>query len=85
MPDSVTTAESKAKSAGKSEAENVLGEHESRKTKLPTTFTSTQELSDLATLLSTLGNLMVLFHFYYKFQFTSLSEAPSVVHYKPNY
>ena len=81
MPDSVTTAESKAKSAGKSEAENVLGEHESRKTKLSTTFTSTQELSDLATLLSTLGNLMVLFHFYYKFRFTSLSESPSVVYY----
>ena len=67
MPDSVTTAKSKARSADKSEAENVLSEHEYQKTKLSTMFTSTQELNDMASLLYTLENLMILFLFYFNF------------------
>ena len=64
-----------------SEAENVLGDQESRKTKLSTTFTSTQELNDISSLLGTLGNLIVLFLFYFNFQLTSLDSPPSVVYY----
>jgi len=38
-------------------------------------------LSDASSLLSTMGNLMVLFMFYFRFQLASLATSPSVVFY----
>ena len=80
LPDSASTAKAKSANAGKSEAEEALDEHASKRTKLSTTFSSVSELRTTNALLATFANIVVLALFYCHFDVTSISSAmPSVV------
>ena len=81
MPDSASTAAEKADAAFMNHAEDALGEHESRKSKLATTFTSVNELVGMPSLLGTMANVMIWMLLYYKFDMSSISVRPSCATY----
>ena len=88
MPDSATTAAAKSEQEYLNIAEEAMGEHDTKRTKLQTSFTTVSELVGINSLLGLLGNLLVLFLLYYKFDLEGggvVSSLPSVAEYTLNF
>ena len=87
MPDSATTAAAKSEQEHLNIAEEAMGEHDTKRTKLQTSFTTVSELVGINSLLGLLGNLLVLFLLYYNFDLGGgggggvVSSLPSVAEY----
>ncbi len=77
LPDSLATAKTKADKQDEHDAEEAVGEHASKRTKIDTSFTTITELNSSSTLVSTFANGLMLSYFYYKFDLDNPSEMPS--------
>lgn len=81
MPDTKSTAKLKSDAKGAAEAEDALGEHASKRTKLATTFTSVSELTTVNSLVSTLGNTVLVGRFYWNFTLEQTTPLPSMIYF----
>ena len=75
------TEKTKSLQADKTEAENVMREHASKRTKLSMMFTAIQELRDMQNLIGTIANMLVLLQFYFEFLLTGVDTRPSMATY----
>ena len=81
MPDTAAMAKEKAEAADLNYAEEAMGEHHSKKSKLDTTFTSIKEIGGLNSFLTIMANGMGVEHLLYKFDVESTAPIPSAAHY----
>jgi hypothetical protein len=85
LPDTLATSKAKAEAAGIDVAEDALGEHYSKKTKLDTGFATITELAGLHTLLTTMANDVCVFHLYFDFKLDSTTPMPNMPYYIEQY
>ena len=82
LPDTAATAKEKSENQDNYEAEDALGEFESKRTKLATSFTAASEITSLNVTITGLANIVIMNHLYYKFDLESNTTSfPSIVHY----
>ena len=83
FPDTPAMAKIKADTADINVAEEALGEHENKKTKMDTSFTTISEITGLSSLLAWTANDIALFRMYATFDLTQASGStpPSMVKY----
>ena len=83
FPDTPAMAKMKADTADINVAEEALGEHENKKTKMATSFTTISEITGLPSLLAWTANAIALFRMYASFDLTQASGStpPSMVKY----
>ena len=77
LPDSLATAKAKADKQDEYDAEEAVGEHASKRTKIDTTYTTITELNSASTLVSTFANGLMLSYFYFTFTLDNFSQMPS--------
>ena len=68
MPDTQATSKTKRELGDINEAEEILGEHFSKRTKMNTEFTAVSEINNLAFLLSTMANVLMIMRMYHQFE-----------------
>lgn len=81
LPDSNATAKAKADDKNQFLSEEAVGEHHSKRTAIPTSFTSINELTNINAVIALLGNILQLWLMYFDFDYNSLGSVPSMVHY----
>ena len=81
MADSVAAAKTKAEKGNLAEAEELLGEHHSKRSKLDEKFTPGGELHNVNGLIAMLANLLCLTYFWFKFNLEQVATLPSIVAY----
>ena len=79
MPDTQATSKVKKEKDNINDAEDALGEHASKRTKLDTSFTAVNELTNMGFLLGTEANILVLLALYYTFDVMNAVDLPTVV------
>ena len=79
MPDTHAMAKAKAEAIDANVAEEALGEHHSKKSKMDTTFTSITELGGISTLLTSLGNALEVCRLFWRFDLNDPSTWPTPV------
>ena len=82
MPDSATTSAAKSEQEHLNIAEEAMGEHDTKRTKLQTSFTTVSELIGINSLLGLMGNILVYLLLYFKFDLEgAASPLPSISDY----
>ena len=84
MPDSHETAQAKSDYDAIFAAEDAMGEDATKRSTLPTTFKSVNELTGMSTLLGTFANIIVMNMMYFKFDLANLASMPDIVRYTLN-
>ena len=78
MPDNAAISKAKADAADIDVAEEAMGEHYSKKSKLDTSFKSIQEITGINVFLATMANMLLTLHMYYTFVLVSSTPKPSM-------
>jgi hypothetical protein len=84
MPDSHETAQAKSDYDAIFAAEEAMGEDATKRSTLPTTFKSVNELTGISTLLGTFANFVVMNMMYFKFDLANPASMPDIVRYTLN-
>ena len=79
IADSDAVARSKSERGNLAEAEEILGEHHSKRAKLDNTFTAGGELHNVNGLITILSNILCLCNFWFKFEMEDGSSLLSIV------
>ena len=80
LPDTAATAKTKSESLGHYEAEEAIGEFESKRTKLDTSFTAATEITSTGVAITGMANFVVSSHLYYRVDLTSTTPCPGIVY-----
>ena len=80
LPDTAATAKTKSESQGQYEAEEAIGEFESKRTKLDTSFTAATEITSTGVAITGMANFVVASHLYYRVDLTSTTPCPGIVY-----